>query len=119
MNTEVIQCEPWRAGDGGIWELEQVDRPEVALPTSTALHQNHPNPFNAETNISFSLAEPEAVRLQVYDLAGRLVETLFDGHQEAGEHVVTWDASAVSSGIYFYKLTAGNYTETKRMMLVK
>jgi uncharacterized delta-60 repeat protein len=119
VNTEIMQCEPWRAGDAGIWELEQVDRPEVALPTSTALHQNHPNPFNAETNISFSLAEPDAVRLQVYDLAGRLVETLFDGHQEAGEHVVTWDASAVSSGLYFYRLTAGDYTESKRMMLVK
>ena len=119
MNTEIIPCEPWRIGDNTTWELVEVDRPEVSLPTYTELHQNHPNPFNASTQMGYSLAEAGNVTLRVYDLAGRLVETLFDSHQEAGEHVVTWDASQVSSGVYFYKLTAGDYAETKRMMLVK
>jgi len=121
MDFDIIQCEPWRSGDNTVWELVEVDRPELesSLPASTSLSQNYPNPFNAETNIGFALAEEGNVTLVVYDLAGRLVATLVDGYDQAGEHTVTWDASDVSSGIYFYKLTAGDYTETKRMMLVK
>jgi hypothetical protein len=119
MNTEIIQCEPWRAGGDMEWNLEQVDRPDVALPATTALHQNYPNPFNAETNVSFSLAEAGNVSLEVYDITGRLVTTLIEGEIEGGEHLISWDASEVSSGVYFYKLTAGDYSEAKRMMLVK
>lgn len=59
------------------------------------------------------------VRLEVYNLLGENVATLVDGEQEAGYRSITWDASEVSSGIYFYKLTAGDYTETRRTMLVK
>jgi len=55
----------------------------------------------------------------IYNLAGQLIETLVVGHQDIGEHKLVWDASEVSSGLYFYKLTAGDCTETKRMMLVK
>jgi len=119
MNLDIIQCAPWRTGDNTTWELVEVDRPELAVPTVTELHQSYPNPFNATTNISYSLAEAGNVTLEVYDLSGRLVATLVEGQMEAGEHVVSWDASAVSSGVYFYKLTAGDYTKTKRMMLVK
>ena len=55
----------------------------------------------------------------IYNLGGQLIETLVDGHQDIGEHKLVWDASEVSSGLYFYKLTTGDFTETKRMMLVK
>jgi hypothetical protein len=119
MNADIIQCQPWRMGDNTEWELVEGERPEVGLPTVTSLVQNYPNPFNAETNISFSLAEAGDVTLKVYDITGRLVATLVNGYQEAGEHVATWDASNLSSGVYFYKLTAGDYTSTKSMNLLK
>jgi len=89
------------------------------LPSEYALLNNYPNPFNAETNISFSLAEAGNVSLKVYDITGRLVVTLVDGQMDAGEHLVAWDASSVSSGVYFYKLAAGAYTATKSMNLLK
>jgi len=119
MNTDIIQCVPWKVGDNTEWELVEVDRPEVGLPTVSSLAQNYPNPFNATTNISFSLAEAGNVSLNVYDITGRLVVTLVDGQMDAGSHVVAWDASNVSSGVYFYKLTAGAYTATKSMNLLK
>jgi len=60
-----------------------------------------------------------SVKLTIHNLRGQLLETVVDGYQEAGEHQIIWDASNHSSGVYFYKLTAGDFTETKRMMLVK
>jgi hypothetical protein len=119
MNVDIVQCQGWRIGGNTNWELVEAERPEVGLPTVTSLVQNYPNPFNAETNISFSLAEAGDVTLNVYDITGRLVATLVNGYQEAGEHVAAWDASNVSSGVYFYKLTAGDYTATKSMNLLK
>jgi len=119
MNVDIVQCEPWKTGDNTDWELVEIDRPDIALPTVTELYQNYPNPFNAQTNIGFSLAEAGNVTLEVYDIGGRLVTTLVDGHQKSGEHKVTWDGCDLASGVYFYKLTAGDYTETRRMMLVK
>jgi len=119
MNTDIIECGPWRIGDNTEWELVEVERPEVELPMFTSLGQNYPNPFNVSTNISYSLAEAENVSLKVYDIAGRLVQTLVDEVQDAGSYTVTWDASEVSSGVYFYKLTAGDYTLTKKMNLLK
>ncbi|MFQ5869831.1 MAG: T9SS type A sorting domain-containing protein, partial [Candidatus Zixiibacteriota bacterium] len=91
----------------------------VTLPSGFALLENYPNPFNASTSISFDLAEAGNVSLKVYDITGRLVATLVDGFQEAGHMSVTWDASMVSSGVYFYKLTAGDFTEVKRMTLLR
>jgi hypothetical protein len=119
MNVDILDCSPWRTGTNTEWGLVEVDRGEAALPTVTSLHQNYPNPFNANTTISFSLAEASNVELGVYDLSGRLVTTLVEGEMEAGEHLISWDASEVSSGVYFYKLTAGEYRAAKRMMLVK
>ena len=119
MNATIVQCAPWRAGRNTAWELIEVDRPEVGLPTVTELHQNYPNPFNAETNISYNLAEAGNVSVKVYDISGRLVATLADGYQESGEHVANWDASQVSSGVYFYKLTTADYTATKKMHLLR
>lgn len=119
MNADIIDCVPWRMGDNTEWELVQADRPETVLPTVTELHQNYPNPFNATTNISFDLASASNVNLRVYDITGRLVTTLVDGQMDAGAHMVAWDGSGVSSGVYFYKLVAGDYTTTKAMNLLK
>jgi len=88
-------------------------------PCNFDLLGNYPNPFNARSAIKYQLPEARDVKLEVYNLIGQKVATLVNGVEEAGYKSVDWDASNVSSGIYFYRLTAGDFTETKRMMLVK
>jgi hypothetical protein len=90
-----------------------------ALPLSCRLSPNYPNPFNPTTTIQFELPKASLVSLDIYDLLGRKIETLVSGKQEAGTHSVIWDGRDKSSGIYFYKLQAGDFTETKRMLLLK
>jgi hypothetical protein len=92
---------------------------ETGLPTRYAPSRNHPNPFNARTTIKYQLPVESYVKLEVYNLLGQKVATLADEKQAAGYRSVIWDASEVSSGLYFYRLTAGDYTDTRRMMLVK
>ncbi len=86
---------------------------------ATTLLQNYPNPFNPTTRISFTLAEPSNVRLEVFNVAGQRVATLVNGYNEAGPHSVEFDASALSSGIYFYRLAAGEVTQYRKMILLK
>jgi len=121
MDVDIIQCGGWRIGDNTEWELVEVDSREYvsSLPSSPSLSQCYPNPFNAKTVIEYELPEASEVTLHVYNLIGEKVATLVNGAEEAGYKSVTWDASEVSSGLYFYKLTAGDYTETMRMILVK
>ncbi|MCP4633125.1 MAG: S8 family serine peptidase [candidate division Zixibacteria bacterium] len=92
---------------------------EGTLPLVTELHGNFPNPFNATTTVSYSLSADGDVNLEVYNLMGQKVETLFSGRQTAGFKTIQWDASSYSSGVYFYKLSAGEQTFTKRMTLLK
>ena len=84
-----------------------------------ALHQNYPNPFNPVTNIRFTLAEEQSVSLTVYNLSGQLVQTLVDGKKIAGTHSIQWNASSSASGVYFYRLQAGDRSVTQKMILVK
>lgn len=88
------------------------------LPTEYALAQNYPNPFNPTTTISFALANAGEYDLSIFNVLGQTVD-VFTGFSESGEISVEWDASRYSSGVYFYKLTSGSFTETKKMMLVK
>ncbi len=90
-----------------------------ALPDRFSLNQNYPNPFNPTTTISFNLPKASAVNLKVYDLLGREVAELLDGRLNAGEHSISFDASAFSSGMYIYRIKAGGFTSTKRMLLIK
>jgi hypothetical protein len=96
-------------------------KPGVDDPLSGVylLGANAPNPFNAVTRISFILAEAGEIRLDIYNLMGQRIETLIWGHEKAGHHSVTWDASGVASGVYFYRLQAGDFVQTKRMTLLK
>ena len=94
------------------------------LPGSYSLDQNYPNPFNPSTTIKFSIAKAGQAKIEVYNILGGLVTTLFDGQVTAGVNEITWDGTdkngkTVSSGIYFYRLTADNYSETKKMTLLK
>ena len=89
------------------------------LPTDYSLDQNFPNPFNPATTITYALPRAGHVRLEVYDLLGRLVTRLVDEMQEPGYHQVVWNAASEASGIYFYRITASGFTTTKRMILVR
>jgi len=83
------------------------------------LFQNYPNPFNPSTTIRYSLPSSAKVRLTIHDMLGRKIQTLIDEEQSAGWKEVQWNASNVASGIYFYKIQSGNFTEMKKMMLLK
>jgi len=85
----------------------------------TSLGDATPNPFNPATRISYSLANDEFVQLSIYDVRGHLVERLIDGHQPAGDHVVTWDARGNPSGVYFCRLKAGVFVSTQKLVVLK
>ena len=89
------------------------------LPTHFALDQNRPNPFNPVTDIGFSLPEARHVRLEVYNITGQKVASLIDARLDAGNHSVTWDGSEAASGIYLYRLMAGEFTKSRTMILLK
>ena len=104
-------------------ELSPIED-QPGLPHALLLHQNAPNPFNPMTTIRYELEVPGAVDLQVFDLGGRLVRTIFTGVQDAGGHEQIWRGRdqagrPVSSGVYFYRLRAGDDVQTKRMLLTK
>ncbi len=90
-----------------------------ALPARWSLEQNYPNPFNPTTVVSFQLPVASSVRLVVYDLLGREMAVPVNGKKEPGNYSVTWDASGLASGVYFYRLTAGNFVQTRRMLLIR
>ncbi|NIT60096.1 MAG: T9SS type A sorting domain-containing protein, partial [Aliifodinibius sp.] len=83
------------------------------------LYQNYPNPFNPTTHIKFQLSNSELVNLAVYDVLGHRIAILVDEPLPAGPHKVKWDATGVSSGIYFYKLTTTQNTAIRKMILMK
>ena len=83
------------------------------------MKQNFPNPFNPVTNLEFGISDLGFVSLKVYDLLGKEVVTLVNEKQSPGTYQVEFDAGSLTSGVYFYRLTAGDFSDTKRMMLVK
>jgi photosystem II stability/assembly factor-like uncharacterized protein len=88
-------------------------------PTDYALSQNYPNPFNPETKINFSIPNSGLVTLKIYDIVGREVATLVNEIKNAGNYIVDFNASDLTSGVYFYKLEVNGYADTKKMMLIK
>jgi hypothetical protein len=89
------------------------------LPDKVILTQNYPNPFNAQTIIKYSLPISSDVLIDIFDIAGRKLETLLSGHQEAGDHSIVWDAGQRPSGAYFYRIKAGNTVKTEKCILLK
>ncbi len=81
--------------------------------------QNYPNPFNPSTTIRFGLPERSRVRLIVYNALGEQVAQLIDGDREAGYHAVSFNAAGLASGVYFYRITAGTFVDTKRLLFIR
>jgi hypothetical protein len=96
-----------------------IENLENGIPTSYILKQNYPNPFNPTTHIKFGIPQAGDVLVEVYNLLGQKIVTLFDGYKSAGYHVVDFDASNLPTGIYFYRIKADKFQNVKKMMLVK
>jgi hypothetical protein len=103
----------------GAFEYSNVIEVEVGAPDNFSLEQNYPNPFNPSTVISYQMPVNGNVVLKIYDVLGNEVTTLVNEFKEAGKYSIEFDASILGSGIYFYTITAGNFTSTKKMTLIK
>jgi len=101
------------------FEIQILSNDDEILVNNFELAQNYPNPFNPSTKITYTLGERSAVTLKVYDVLGNEVASLVNTTQEAGKHDVTFDAGKLASGLYVYTLNAGNFTSSKKMMLLK
>ena len=98
---------------------KRAPKPAITKPEGFALMQNHPNPFNPATTINFTLPQSSYVTVNIYNSLGKKTASLVNGNLSAGLHSVEWNARGFASGIYFYRITAGSYAETKRMLLMK
>ena len=104
---------------GSLSSIKTEVNDENNLPTEYKLEQNHPNPFNPTTTISYAIPEQSFVSLKIYDVTGSEVKELVSESQNAGFYNVAFDASNLSSGLYFYSLISGNFNSTKKMILLK
>lgn len=111
-------------GKGGIYFFENVQsnsilKDSLHFPHDCVLHQNYPNPFNPSTSIQYSIATRQSVTLKVFDMLGREAATLASGMKNPGNYIVQWNASLFASGVYIYTLRAGNFVQSKRLLLIK
>jgi len=96
-----------------------IDDDESGLPLSFELYQNFPNPFNASTEIKFALPEQSEVTIDIFNILGQRVKLLKEGLLPAGYYKIQWDASEISSGVYYYRIIADDFVEVKKMTLLK
>ena len=102
---------------GDITNIET--NPEPITLKEYILNQNYPNPFNPSTSIQYAISSKQLVTLKVYDILGSEVATLVNEGKSVGAYEIKFDASKLSSGVYFYQLKAGNFVDTKKMILIK
>jgi FlaG/FlaF family flagellin (archaellin) len=117
LNEAFDNCVPALSAD--LSSSISLSKSEAALPTKYELSQNRPNPFNPTTEISFALPVAGEVRIEVYNITGQRVTELVNGYYPAGYHSVTWNGAGMASGVYFYRIHASSFTETKKMLLLK
>jgi photosystem II stability/assembly factor-like uncharacterized protein len=108
----------------GIWsrplsEISDINNKQPKIPSNFDLYQNYPNPFNPETNISFTIPQSRFVTLKIYDLMGREKATLVNEYKPSGNYTIKFDGNKLSSGVYFYRIEAGEYIATKKFILMK
>jgi hypothetical protein len=100
-------------------DIVGVERNEKGVPTQFSVSQNYPNPFNPTTTIQYSVSSTQYVSLKVYDVLGRELSTLVSEVKPPGTYTVKWDAHGLASGIYFYRLEAAQFTETRKLVLLR
>ena len=105
-------------------EGTDVEDERASLPSEFILNQNYPNPFNPETNIEYQIPEPAFVSIEIFNILGQKVKTLVSESKEAGYHQARWDGASdsgrdVPSGVYFYRMNAGNFSQTMKMVMLK
>lgn len=103
----------------GTFKYSNIVEAVILPPAKFSLEQNYPNPFNPSTNIQYSISSRQFVQLKVYDVLGNQVATIVDEEMPAGSHKIDFTSLNLSSGIYFYRLTAGEFVQTKKMVLLK
>ena len=109
-------CEVWsNTWIGG----SSVGIDDEIIPLTYALHPNYPNPFNPVTHIQFTIPEQTDVKLEIFDVLGRQVDVLVNETLPIGHHEILWNPKNLSSGFYFYKLEAGSFVHTRKMILLK
>jgi hypothetical protein len=104
--------------DGSFAYSDEVEI-DIDQPSVFFLDQNYPNPFNPSTNIKYSIPASSNASLKVYDILGKEISTLVNEYQQAGTFDIVFDGSKLASGVYYYQLTAGEMTATKKLMLTK
>jgi len=117
---------PWHNAPN-VWTYTWIGTPDLTAVENNKsnsvrtfmLNENHPNPFNPSTTIAYTIPQNGNVKLQVFNMLGQNVETLVNEHQTPGSYTVSFDASSLQSGVYFYKLSMKNYTQIKKMLLLK
>lgn len=124
VNVTVIFQDPWGLKDSTFWSFKVVvvtgiEQEQNTLPDGFALLQNYPNPFNPSTVISFRLSTISRVRLSIYNLLGLEVAVVAEGTMSPGTHSFQWDASRFANGTYFYRLQAGENSQTRKLILLK
>jgi hypothetical protein len=92
---------------------------ESTIPTVYSLSQNYPNPFNPETTIKFTLPQRSRVKLEIFDSLGRIISTLVNSDLDAGSYHYNWNGTNYASGVYFYRLTANDFSSSKKLILLK
>ena len=102
-----------------ITEVLGIDPTAGNVPGNYSLHQNYPNPFNPSTNIIFGLPKESYVTIEIYNSIGQHLKTIASGKYGAGNHSVKWNASGYASGVYFCRLIANDFSESRPMLLVK
>ncbi len=118
-DSSVITGDGWYIDDF-LLEFYMTDiEAEATVPNTFNIAQNYPNPFNARTTIEYNLPLDTRVTLDIFDILGRKIETLVNGNQSSGAHAVVWNADKVASGLYFYRIQAGEMSEIKQMTLLK
>ncbi|MFZ4621734.1 MAG: phospholipase D-like domain-containing protein, partial [Bacteroidota bacterium] len=118
-NLYVQEFSPRYTDAGGTGVLLSVIPSDGISPKSYSLSQNYPNPFNPSTQIQFSVAQKGLVTVSIFDILGREVSTILNQELNAGSYSLDWNASHFSSGVYFYRMTSGNFNATKKMILQK
>ncbi|MHC4216333.1 MAG: T9SS type A sorting domain-containing protein [Planctomycetota bacterium] len=119
LTGNLMSGEPFAIQDCITLVGPKKDEPEIIMDSEPLLNPVYPNPFNPIAQISYSVPEETHVQLAIYNIKGELIKVLADEVVSSGEHTITWDAKDASSGVYFCRFMAGEFSQTRKMILLK